>query len=332
MQNPQRYRSFFWPIVLIGVGAIWLLVNLNIISLTSLNNLVQLWPVILIVLGLNMLFGHQNSWIGAAIGVLAIGAVIGFLVFGPALGLTSANPSNVQVETFTTPLEKTTSANFVLDLSAEPVDIHALSNSTELINAKIGHTGTMVYTVTGSETKSVQLSQISNPSNWFRFDFSFVNLKWDVGLTPQIPVGLTMDGGSGSVTADLSGLKLSSLQASMGSGSSNFTLPESTQAYQAKINSGSGSVNIHLPAHTNLTLQLDSGSGSLNISLPAGAAVRVEVLDSGSGSLNLPSNLQSAGTSAGNGMGEWQTAGYDTAATKLLIKITNRGSGSVNIH
>jgi len=93
MENPRRYRSFFWPIVLIGVGAIWLLANLNIISVTSLNTLLNLWPLILIVIGLNLLFGHQTQWAGAIIGVLAIGAVIAFLVFGSALGI-STTPTN----------------------------------------------------------------------------------------------------------------------------------------------------------------------------------------------------------------------------------------------
>jgi len=334
MDKPRRYRSFFWPIVLIGVGAIWLLANLNIISIASLNSLLNLWPLILIVIGLNLLFGHQNPWAGAVIGALAVGAVIAILVFGPALGLpTSSATQTPLVETFTTPLGNTTSANFVLDLSSEPSDIHALNNSTDLIDAQIGHWGgTIDYSVTGNEAKSVHISQISNPTNWFRFDFSFTSLKWDIGLSPRVPIDLTMDGGSGSVTADLTGLELSSLQASMGSGSSKFTLPQSKTVYQAKIDSGSGSVNISLPAATNLTLQLDSGSGSLNISLPAGAAVRVEVSDSGSGSLNLPGSLQSTGGSNTSGTGNWQSAGYDTASSRILIQITSRGSGSINIH
>ncbi len=333
MHNPNRHRSFFWPIILIGVGIVWLLVNLNIIAAVNLNTLLRLWPLILIVIGLDLLFGHNNEWMGALIGVLTVGAVVGFLVYGPTLGWTSTSTGNAKVETFSTPLEKTTSANFVFDLSSEPVDIHALSNKTDLIYAEIGHTGFIDYAVSGTDSKTVHISQRSDGTNWFSFDLSMINLKWDLGITPEIPVNLSMDGGSGSVRTDLTGLKLQSLEATMGSGSSDFTLPETTSSYQARIESGSGSVNITLPARTNLTLELDSGSGSLNIHLPVNAKVRVEVSDSGSGSLNIPNDLKSvSGALVASGTGTWQSDGYDTAASKILIKITNRGSGSVNIN
>lgn len=333
MHNPNGHRSFFWPIILIGVGIVWLLVNLNIIAAVNLNTLLRLWPIILIVIGLDLLFGHKNEWMGALIGILTVGAVVGFLVYGPSLGWTAADTGNAKVETFSTPLEKTTSASFVFDLSSEPVDIHSLTNKTDLIYAEIGHAGIIDYTVSGANDKTVHIAQRSNGTNWLSFDLSMINLNWDLGITPEIPVSLTMDGGSGSVKTDLTGLKLKSLEATMGSGSSDFTLPETTSAYQARIESGSGSVNITLPGRTNLTLVLDSGSGSLNINLPANAAVRVEVSDTGSGSLNIPSDLiHSGGSFTTQGTGAWQTSSYDTAAFKILIKITNRGSGSVNIH
>lgn len=328
MDNPRRYRSFFWPTVLIGVGLVWLLANLGIISPVSINSILRLWPLILIVLGLDLLFGHRASWAGALIGILAVAAVIGFLVFGTQLGIQTSNTA--MTETFSEPAGDASSANFYLELSSEPVEIYSLTASDKLIDAKIGHTGTIDFSVTGDQSKTVRIAKYSDPGNWLTWDFSLNSLKWDIGLTPALPVDITLDGGSGSVNADLSGLQLNSLHADMGSGSSRFTLPRSDQAYEAVINSGSGSVSLDLPAETNLTLYLDSGSGSLNVNLPKDTAVMIEVLDSGSGSLNLPDVLQSVSGSYGDGMGKWQTAGYDSAAVKIHIQVTNRGSGSVN--
>lgn len=329
MDNPRKNRSFFWPIVLIGVGLIWLLVNLGFISSFSLNNLFKLWPLLLVVLGLDLIFGHRASWAGALIGILAVGSIIAFLVFGPKLGITST--SKVNTDTFTEPIGTATSANFYLELSSEPSEIYALSGSRDLIDAEIGHTGTIDFSVTGDQAKTVRISKYNDPTNWLTWDFTFNELKWKLGLTPDLPIDITLDGGSGSVNADLSGLKLNSLRADMGSGSSSFTFPQSSQAYEAEINSGSGSVRIDLPSETNMTLILDSGSGSLNVSLPRNAAVQIEVLDSGSGSLNLPASFQSMPGSYGDGMGKWQSSGYTAAAYKIQIQITNRGSGSINI-
>ena len=332
MDSSNRHRSFFWPIILIGVGIVWLLVNLNIIAAVNIESLFNLWPVILIVIGLDLLLGHRNAWVGAAVGVLTVAAVVGFLVYGPALGWTTASASDARVETFSTPLDKATSANYVFDLSSQHVSIHSLDNSSNLIEAVIGHTGTIDYAVTGTDRKSVYISQVSNPSSWFSFNLSLQNLTWDLALNPTVPASLTIDGGSGSVSADLSDLKLKSLIASMGSGSSEFVLPQSSQTYTATIESGSGSITVSLPSSTAMTLEMNSGSGSVNINLPSNAQVRVEVLDSGSGSLNIPSDLVHAGGSFDvQGTGTWQTSGYDTAASKILIRIAGRGSGSVNI-
>ncbi|MBC7814218.1 MAG: hypothetical protein H7175_23895, partial [Burkholderiales bacterium] len=48
-EGALEYRSLFWPIALIGFGAIWLLGNLNILTRANLAVLGRLWPLILIV-------------------------------------------------------------------------------------------------------------------------------------------------------------------------------------------------------------------------------------------------------------------------------------------
>ena len=67
MEN-KGYRSLFWPLVLIGVGVIWLLGNLGVISWTNLTVLFRLWPLLLIAIGLDLLIGRQSPAIGALIG------------------------------------------------------------------------------------------------------------------------------------------------------------------------------------------------------------------------------------------------------------------------
>ena len=52
----RRYRSLFWPVILIGIGVLWLLGNLGIIEPVSLGGLLRFWPVLLIVAGLDMDF------------------------------------------------------------------------------------------------------------------------------------------------------------------------------------------------------------------------------------------------------------------------------------
>ena len=60
MNEKRRYRSLFWPMVLIGVGVVWLLGNIGVIRPASLGVLVSFWPLILIFIGLDILFGRRS--------------------------------------------------------------------------------------------------------------------------------------------------------------------------------------------------------------------------------------------------------------------------------
>jgi DUF4097 and DUF4098 domain-containing protein YvlB len=155
-------------------------------------------------------------------------------------------------------------------------------------------------------------------------------LKWNVGLTAKIPADIKLDGGSGSINADLEGVQVHSLSANLGSGSSTFQFSQSDQAQTIDVNSGSGSITMNLPNQTDVTLRLQSGSGSLDISIPKGTGVRVEVDNSGSGSLGFPESF--IRISGSDQIGIWQSQGYDQTDHRILIKILDRGSGSISIH
>ena len=78
----SHYRSFFWPVLMLGAGVIWLLINMNIISTENLRILYDLWPILLIIAGLDVLFSRKLAFIGALLALLAITAVIYVLIYG----------------------------------------------------------------------------------------------------------------------------------------------------------------------------------------------------------------------------------------------------------
>ena len=68
MRPTYHYRSFLWPALLILVGVIALLANTGQIPAERLYNLVNLWPLILVVIGLvinqlgNALEARLQAW------------------------------------------------------------------------------------------------------------------------------------------------------------------------------------------------------------------------------------------------------------------------------
>jgi hypothetical protein len=230
------------------------------------------------------------------------------------------------------PLGNAVSVEYRLDTAAEPVFISALPDSSDIFKATVVHRGYMNYNVTGATNKTVTLSQTTTSEDWFSVIPGLVNLKWDIGLTPAVPVVVNLDGGSGALRVDLEGLNLEALRADLGSGASDFTLPESSTPYTVEIDSGSGAVNLSLADDTGLSLTLSSSSGAVNMWVPQGAALKVEVLDGGSGSMRLPTDLELVRGSGKFENDTWQSAGFDDAEIQVIIRIADRGSGSITIH
>ncbi len=323
-------RSLFWPIILVGIGLTWLLVNLGYLPAFSIGQLLRLWPVILIVLGVDMIFGRRFPWAGTVIGLLAVGGIIAFLYMSPRLGIETA--PQLQTETFTEPVGKATSAVYSIEGSSEPIKISSPAGSGELVHAVITHRAIINFDVSGTTEKTIHMSETTDSSSWLVWNFSPEPTKWDIQLAEGIPSELNLDGASGSLDIDLSGVELTQLKADMASGSSEFILPVTEEAYSFDLDSSSGSVRVIIPEGASVNLNLNSSSGAVNIQIPTNAALQVEVFDEGSGSLNIPDGLEkvSAGGSGGS-LGVWQTKGFDTASAQIFIRILDQGSGSINI-
>jgi hypothetical protein len=360
----RPYRSLFWPFVFIGVGIVWLLTSFNIIPAENLSILWRLWPVLLIVIGLDMIFGRLSPILGALIGVVAVAAVVAALIAGPTVGLTptdtffgipvvSFSDAELKTDRYTEPLGNATTARVTLDLGSAPTTVTALSDSTNLIDATLVHFGDIDFRVSGDQTKTIALGskgafQVGiNPASWNK-------ARWDVGLNPKLPLNLTINAGSGHAELDLSGLMLTDLRLDGGSGGVKVSLPAGPEKYTARLSGGSGGLNVSVAQGARAALDLRSGSGGMTasfgkdatidarlntgsggatISLPAGAAARVEVRDSSSGGVHMPAGMKLVDDLRDNDKdtGVWETANFAAADSKISLIVTDLGSGGLTI-
>ena len=335
MSNNRQYRSIFWPIVLLGAGAIWLLSNLGYIQSIDLGLLFRLWPVILIIIGLDILFGRVAPWISAVLGLAIIGGLIAVLIYAPSLGI--SRPTQLNTEHLEEPVGGATSAIVDLRLSLESSEVFPLESGQNLLEADMRHYGNGYLNVSGEAQKKVVLGSegSSSGNNWWWPSFNTgwdTDQGWDIGLTNQIPLDLSVDGSLGSSDIDLSGLMVTDLNVNVSMGSMEIILPVSVEGYDVDINGSAGSLDVTLPENTNLTVHLDGSAGSSTFTLPSNFALRVEVLDGGLGSVDLPSNLLRVSGSGDTQEGVWEVANFDTATYKITIIISHVGPGSITIH
>jgi LiaI-LiaF-like transmembrane region len=145
----RRAPSLFWPIVLIGVGIIWLLSNLGLLNVNGWALLVRLWPIIFIVIGLDILFARSGIWgaiASAILGLLVVGGVIALLFIAqnnPAW--LSSTPSFVvfndgtqlRSQSITDPLAGARAATVRLGFPGGEGSLYALGDSENLLEGTV---------------------------------------------------------------------------------------------------------------------------------------------------------------------------------------------------
>jgi hypothetical protein len=336
MERDYRYRrtSFFFPIMLITAGIVWLLVNNGTIPVENIYRLLPFWPVLLILAGVSLML-RRLWWPINAMMWAGVAVVVVWLLTSGAAFLPTLTPLELKHETLRAPLTQTKSAVIKLDLSIHPVKVHALSDSIDLLVADVYSVNGVVLDDSGSEQKNVQLHEGFGNNNVLfnpRIDqwIEAATRSWDIGLSPAVPLALTVDAGTGQTDLNLNGLKLQTLKVSAGTGQMNIILPQSQAALPVNLNMGTGAMDVRLPSGTAVDLNVDGGTGGLVITLPEGAGVQVNVPDSGLGGLTLPSGYSKTSGDPNEKDGTWQNSAFSGAKTPITITL-RMGTGGVTI-
>jgi len=210
--NISSYRSIFWPVLLIGVGIIWLLGSLNLLPVPGLRLLFRLWPLALIVIGIYILIGRRSPIIGGIIGIGSIALMIALLVLAPTFGFEPGG--ELKTLHFSEPLNSATSAEVTLDLERYSTTIKSLSSSDMLIEAELDTATDVIFSARGNQAKKIRLEPADDFGligfDWENLDVS--DARWEIGLSPDVPMDLYVDVGSGSAALYLTSLELTSFE------------------------------------------------------------------------------------------------------------------------
>ena len=310
VERKRHQRSFFWPIILITLGVLLLLSNLGIVSWTTWNLIWRFWPLILIAIGIDVLFGRRSAGgaiVSALLIFMLIAVVAGAVFFADQLPVLSrfTAQSPWQSAHIEQKLENYESASVFIDWTSQPGTLYALDNSNYLIEGDLTYQGELIFDVIGQGSRADVKLDTRLVDNWGIPNFQVHQpAEWDIALTPEIPLDLRLDTGSGSCEFDLADLMIEDLFLDSGSGSIRLSLPEG-QSFSIKMDSGSGSVRINFPGATGIRVKLDSGSGSFN----PGADYQLVSGDK-------------------NGDGVWESNNYDSAINTIEM-IIDQGSGSI---
>lgn len=300
--NINRDQAF-WAVILIGIGVLFLLANL---FGAVFGSILRLWPLLLIAIGL-------------------------YIIFGNTRGDTSKQ------ERFQEVVGPAQSAQVKVNLSVGSSYVQAGKDPALLFDADVEYLGGMDYVVRGEVDKYIELKQPANtgwvwanPANWSN---RLQGMRWDIGLTPDIPLDLDIHCGVGRARLDLSALQTSDLAVYCGLGETDLTLPAGGVPYPARINAGAGDIRIDIPEGAAVHLKIKGGMGGIRVRTAPGAAVRVTT-SGGIGNVKVSPRYahlqQSSAEFELRRSGVWETANFAASDRQIVIEYDG-GIGTIDV-
>jgi hypothetical protein len=258
------------PLVLIFIGAVFLLENTGYLPPNFWVNLWRLWPLLLVLAGIELLLAHRIPWLvlaGLAAVVLILGAfavnsninapVTGASVTQSETDLGSASQAAVTVrfgagQLNIGPLAQPRANQLASMTYNGPPDLAPQPNYTAIA----GGLGRLDYQVTGRPGPGV-IPFTGNRSGGLRMDLS---------LAPEVPItSLIVQTGATEAHLDLSSLRVSNIDMSLGAATATIRLPENAGLTTVHISGGASTIFLEVPQGVAARIQHRGGLSTLNV-------------------------------------------------------------------
>lgn len=249
-----RRQGIAWPVLLIGAGTFLLLNNFGPRTYVTWTKIVQLWPLILIAFGIDLLF-RSRTWWGISISIVLVLLIVGGAVWW--IGFEGSIPPSASY-----PVEKALSpdvrrADIRYQLSAGQLIVGDLSGEEMLI------AGT-AYPEKPEETYA-ETGEVARYSLEVGFPAFYPNTtQWELGLLTSFPVSLQVENGAGELFLALERVDLELLSVEQGVGDIVIRLPQEVEG-EVSIDQAVGRIQILVPQETGIQVHFDKAISRLDV-------------------------------------------------------------------
>ena len=276
MAASKRRSGLALPLILIAGGVLLLLGNLGVIDVPSWDTLVRFWPVLLIAIGADLIFGRSSlSGVFSALLMVAILLALGSVAFR------FFAPADWQLRNEIVSISRDGAMRATIDLACDTcsLDLYATSAEEPLVGgrASIPRISTLRQSIaTESDLRAVEID--SRTARWLPWQITDRHLAtWDLGLSSAGEVSLTASA-YGDVRADLVGLDIATADITSTHGDVRLNL--STRDGATYIVAG-GDIAIAVPEGLNLSVQAAETSLSVGEGLTQSGTMISSVSSSG---------------------------------------------------
>lgn len=257
---PERgFRNYTLAILLILLGVALLLQQMGVWQIPW-SQLLTLWPLALVLIGLEMLL--RRVPMGGLIYIVLVAAILGVLWFAwPTL---SPRLAPRETRTIELPLEGIESATFEISMGVGDLELQPLAEPGLLYRAELRYAPDRTDLVeshsleNGHMTASLQLTGISSGPL-----FGGGTDRLEIAVSPEVPVTLRIDAGVSRTRIDLRGMTITGLEISSGVGEAHVLMTEGD--YEAVVSGGVGALTIEIPAGAGAQVQVEGGLGTVRV-------------------------------------------------------------------
>jgi hypothetical protein len=294
-----RYRGLFFPVALIAIGIVVLLANTGVLSTQALERLGDLWPLLLVIFGLQLILNHtlprqQATLVGLAATVVIVVGAVAYAVLAPATSFgTQRIGSQEQLGGLST-------ASLDLNYGAASIDVNAGGIGDLLYQAHIDYPG-------GENPPTISLDretgalQIHESSSFSPFHlFGAQRRQVQLTLTDKVPWSIQIGGGAANMRLELRNAQLAKLDISGGANQLDAQFPSPKGTVSISVSGGANNITIVAPAKSQWRVAVSGGVSAVTIN--------------GSSSGNLGGDFQQ------------QSPGYGSATDRFDIEISGGAS------
>lgn len=298
MTEPIRERRFrgglLFPLVLIAMGATFLLANLGYIPPLSVRSLLALWPLILVVVGIEILFARRDPLVALALQAAAIALGVALVAAQPAGLFAPADPGRTEAT-----VARENARTLSLRVSGGAGEYTVAGGAVALVEARSERGQLRVRTERRGDQAEVRVDP-GEVRDIFRFTGPPQGVH--VRVASDVPASIRLQGGAGDFTVDMRDITVT----------------------DAHVESGASNVHVILPTpRGDVPVRIEAGAASVEIAVPAGVEARVTMRG---GALSLSSSNPRLAPASGVA----ETAGYAAAKDRVTVTFEG-GAASVSI-
>ena len=263
--NVRPRRGVFWPLLLIALGLIFLLQNFGFVSGISWLAVAGLWPLLLVLIGLDIAFAPRWPLPTLVVEVAVIAAGLALVAYSPNLapGIFVFGDGDGSGESdVTVPRGDATQLTLTLNGGATR-SYHVSGGATALVEAHSTSPDLRVRT-SGTTRASVRVDQVS--PNGFPRPVAVGDIQ--IRVASDVPTSLVINVGAGDFDIDLSDVGVTDARVNVGASSMRFVLPKPSGNVDIRMNGGASNISVVVPDGVEARISTTGGLLSLRSDNP----------------------------------------------------------------